>query len=133
MSIRDLLAGPPHPSEDLTLQDLANERPDGCVYPDPLAGFAARLPGDVEEHPIASVSANPFPDETAFELNRKLHAGKIPAGREGAVRAYLKDYERFLGQPLGGGQPYQVASSEQGYFCRACESPYYGGPRCPTC
>lgn len=91
-SLRDLLQGEPHPSEELTIRDVA--APDEpAVYEDPddpKHTRYARVPGDPEDHPeLAKLPKNPMPGMGPIEMFKALTEGRIPPAKERAVRAWL--------------------------------------------
>lgn len=110
-NIRDMLEGPPHPSESETLRTIVQRRvAERTVIPDELPGYAAHLPGDANDHPRASDTvSNPIPGVTALGLSRMLRAGEIPMNLERQVRAYIAQYERFTGEVL-----YSSRNQEEG-------------------
>lgn len=98
-NIRDLLAGPPHPSESLTMYDvLADQVDERSLVPDPLAEFTARLPGDVNDHPLAGTAQNPRPGTSVLELSRLVRDGSLTEHEERAARIYIDQYQKWTGE-----------------------------------
>lgn len=99
-NIRDMLCGPPHPSEAVTLQTLAAESPaERAIIPQGPSGFTARLPGDPEEdHPLGARVTNPLPGTSVLELARKLREGTLDLTTEKAARNYLDMFRKMTGE-----------------------------------
>ncbi len=134
-SIRDLLAGEPHPSElnEPSLRDLAeNGPPEWSTKSDPHGEYHARMPGD-GNHPMWDSSANPLPGVGVMELARRLRDGKLPPATERKARSYLDAYQKMTGdQVYAAGNHEPAFPTEQGYFCRGCGATTYGAP-CQDC
>lgn len=112
-NIRDLLAGPPHPSEATTLRTLASETvTERTVIPSENAEFTARMPGD-GEHPLARLSANPFPGVGVQEVARRVREGEIrdPA-IERQARAFVDQFQRLEGQAVYNGRNHEFVEPE---------------------
>jgi hypothetical protein len=119
-NIRDMLAGPAHPSESVTLQTLAAERIEegGGPEPDLMASFFARMPGDPATHPKGlTMPENPRPDLGIMALSRALHAGLLTDPiEEKQARAYIKLFEDMSGDKLYEGRNHEPACQvEQEY------------------
>lgn len=117
-TLRDLLAGPPHPIEVNTLQMVAYETRDFTPVYDRTAGFTARLPGDADDHPLSGTTpTNPFPGQSVLALSRALREGSIrdPAV-ERKVRAYIDQYQKLTGEVIyRGGNHTPVCPTGQQY------------------
>jgi hypothetical protein len=100
-NIRDLLVGPPHPSESVTIHTVAKETvKERTVVPDETSKFTARLPGDENDHPLAEVGKNPFPGVSVLALSRMLRDGTMPPDKERQARAYLSQHQRLTGEVM---------------------------------
>lgn len=110
-NIRDMLVGPPHPSEATTLRTVAAESPpEREVRADPTDAFTARLPGDAEDHPLQDTGKNPFPGMSVLAISRAIREGKItdPVLRRKAD-AYIDQYQRLTRQAV-----YSTQNHEEG-------------------
>lgn len=97
-NIRDVLRGPPHPSESLTLRHLAapiEGEPETVPVENPL--HVAGLPGDdISKHPLSATARNPFPGVGGQEISRRLREGEIKdSSLASQARAYLSLLERM--------------------------------------
>lgn len=114
-NIRDLLRGPPHPSEATTLQTLAREKTvaERTVVPDGTASFTARMPGDAGGHPLGNTGANPFPGVGPQEVARRVREGAIrdPAV-ERQARAYVDQFQKLTGQAIYSGRNHEFEEPE---------------------
>jgi len=105
-TLRDLLVGPPHPSETATLRGVARDTAqEAQVGPsaeqhDPGNTFVAKMPGDDgTTHPFWETCRNPFPGQGVQEISRALREGRItdPALQRRA-HAYLDQYQKLTGE-----------------------------------
>jgi len=113
-NIRDLLQGPPHPSEATTLRTLASETvTERTILPDENPSFTARLPGDAGSHPLANTGQNPFPGVGIQEVARRVREGAIQDPTvERQARAYIDQFQRLDGQSIYDGRNHEFEEPE---------------------
>lgn len=99
-SIRDMLVGPPHPSESITLQTLAATVQEHEAYPEENPGFHAKMPGDSSPHLLGTAIQNPLPGESVLALSRRLRDGTLPPQLERQAQAYIHQYQKWSGDAV---------------------------------
>lgn len=118
--IRDLLEGPPHPSEGLTLRGVAAESvTEHTVYPPENPEWVAKLPGDEGQHPLAATGSNPFPGKSVQEVSRLIRSGTLSRDEERKARAYIDTYQKWTGEAVYNPSMHEPDfPTEQQYYVR---------------
>jgi len=99
-NIRDLFAD--GQDTNPTLMDHANDRVmenERFVLPPENPDWTARLPGDLEKHPLQVVQeSNPFSGMNPQRVSLVLRSGKLSADLERKARAWIDQYQRLTGE-----------------------------------